>query len=66
MLSQNPADPKPQASPKAGTAESSSAVLDPHSPIEVASTGNGTTIDPSGKDTKPPAVYPEGDAYSEV
>jgi hypothetical protein len=63
MLSQNPADPKPQASSKPGTAD---AVLDPHSPIEVASTGNGTTIDPVIKDTKPPAAYPEGDAYSEV
>jgi hypothetical protein len=66
MISQNPADPKPQASSKPGAAEASNAVLDPHSPIEVASTGNGTTIDPVIKDTKPPAAYPEGDPYSEV
>ena len=59
MLSQNPTEPPAQASPlrdaKAGTADASSAVMDPHGPIEVASTGNGTTTDPAGKDTRPPA-----------
>ena len=44
---------EPQASslpdPKAGE------VLDPRSPIEVASTGNGTINDPAGKD-KPPGA----------
>lgn len=59
MLSQNPADSKSQASPKTGAAESANAVLDPHSPIETAATGNGTTTDPVIKDTKPPAAYPD-------
>jgi hypothetical protein len=56
MLSNNNTDSKasPLPDPKA-TAEPP--VLDPRSPIEVASTGNGTTTDPSGKDTKPPGVY---------
>jgi hypothetical protein len=31
--------------------------LNPGSPIEVASGGNGTINDPSGTDTKPPKVY---------
>jgi hypothetical protein len=55
MLSQNSAEPKVQTSSNNGPAEPVGAVLDPHSPIEVASTGNGTTTDPAGTDTKPPA-----------
>jgi len=55
MLSNN--SDQPQASPaKAGEADSVP-YLNPGSPIEVASSGNGTITDPSGKDTKPPAVY---------
>jgi hypothetical protein len=54
MLSNN--SDQPQASPsKAGEADSVP-FLNPGDPIEVASSGNGTTIDPSGKD-KPPALY---------
>ena len=55
MLSNN--SNEPQASPvpdlKAGTA-ASVPPLNPGSPIEVASTGTGTTTDPVGKDTQPP------------
>jgi hypothetical protein len=54
MLTQNP-EPKVQNASNSGNAEAASALLDPHSPIEVASTGNGTTTDPSGTDNKPPA-----------
>ncbi|MFL6233033.1 MAG: hypothetical protein ACJ76N_07860 [Thermoanaerobaculia bacterium] len=58
MLSNDPKDSQasPHPDPKAaGTTQPP--VLDPRSPIEVASTGNGTTTDPSGKDTRPPGVY---------
>ncbi|HVR95503.1 MAG TPA: hypothetical protein VMW27_02740 [Thermoanaerobaculia bacterium] len=55
MLSQNPTEP--QASPlsgaEAGTA-AAPAPMDPRSPVEVASTGNGTVNDPGGTDDKPP------------
>jgi hypothetical protein len=64
MLSQNPADPQPQPSTK--TAEPTGAVLDPHSPIEVGTSGNGTTTDPSGTDTKPPAPYSGADYLPEA
>ncbi len=30
--------------------------MDPSSPIEVASTGDGTITDPAGKDIKPPVT----------
>jgi hypothetical protein len=59
MLSNNSGNNpnQPQASPsKAGEADSVP-FLNPGDPIEVASTGNGTVTDPSGKDNKPPAVY---------
>lgn len=55
MLTQNPNEPKAQTASNSGKGEPRAALLDPHSPIEVASTGNGTTTDPSGPDTKPPA-----------
>jgi hypothetical protein len=45
------------ASPLSTDKGATPAVLDPRSPIEVASGGNGTTIDPAAKDTKPPGVY---------
>ena len=32
-------------------------VLDPRTPIEVASTGTGTGNDPVGTDNRPPGVY---------
>jgi hypothetical protein len=54
MLSNNPAEP--QASPLPGaSAEAAVPLLDPHSGIEVASTGTGTVTDPSGHD-KPPGI----------
>ncbi|HSS77645.1 MAG TPA: hypothetical protein VLV54_12975 [Thermoanaerobaculia bacterium] len=40
----------------AGTAKAQVEALDPHSPIETASGGNGTVDDPSARDTKPPGV----------
>jgi hypothetical protein len=56
MLTQNPNEPKTQAASNSGNAKATAAILDPHSPIEVASTGNGTTTDTSGTDNnKPPA-----------
>jgi hypothetical protein len=55
MLSNN--SDQPQASPsKAGEADSVP-FLNPGSPIEVASTGNGTINDPGGTDKQPPAAY---------
>ncbi|MFL6263465.1 MAG: hypothetical protein ACJ76Y_27550 [Thermoanaerobaculia bacterium] len=65
MLSNNNTDPKasPLPDPKAiGTAQAP--VLDPRSPIEVASSGTGTTNDPAGKDTKPPGVFDGGDSLA--
>lgn len=41
---------------KAGTAKAQIEALDPHSPIETASGGNGTVDDPSARDIKPPGV----------
>jgi hypothetical protein len=59
MISNTGSNAQPQASslpdPKGGTAPDV-ALLDPSTPIEVASTGNGTTIDPSATG-KPPNVY---------
>ena len=58
MLSQNPAEPQasplPDVKPGAGAAVP---VMKPGDPIEVASTGNGTTTDPAATDGKPPRVY---------
>ena len=60
MISKNPVEPIPPASSlrdaEAGAAEVSATVLDPRSPIEVASGGNGTVNDPTAKDTRPPGV----------
>jgi hypothetical protein len=54
MISKNPNEPQPAPAP--GTkAETPLAPMDPHSPIEVASTGDGTVTDPSGHD-KPPGI----------
>ena len=50
MLMQNPGDPQ-ASTPQNGAPVD---VLDPRSPIEVASTGPGAVNDPAGKDTKPP------------
>jgi hypothetical protein len=47
MLTENPTEKSPKSPIVAG-------VLDPHSPIELASEGGSTINDPSGKDTKPP------------
>jgi hypothetical protein len=58
MTSNNPTES--QASPRygaaAGAAKVPGAILDPRATIEVASTGDGTVTDPSGRDTKPPGV----------
>jgi hypothetical protein len=57
MLSNNPAEPLLPASPprdaKAGATDVRDAILNPRSPIEVASAGSGTINDPSGTDNKP-------------
>ena len=55
MLSNNSNEPQasPLPDPKA-TGAAQTPVLDPHSPIETASTGTGTTNDPTVKDTPPP------------
>jgi hypothetical protein len=39
-------------------------VLDPNSPIEVASSGTGTGNDPVGTDNKPPGAYDGGDSLA--
>ena len=61
MISKNPVEPVLQASPlsdaEAGAAQVSTAVLDPRSPIEVDSGGDGTVNDPIAKDTRPPGAY---------
>ena len=53
MLTQN-SEPKAQTTSNSDNAETANALLDPHSPIEVSSVGNGTTNDPAGTDNKPP------------
>jgi hypothetical protein len=58
MLNQNPAEPQPKSTTSA--AKPANDLLDPHSPIETASTGNGTTTDPSGTDRQPPSGYSDG------
>jgi hypothetical protein len=65
MLSNDPKNPQasPLPDPKAaGSAQTP--VLDPHSPIETASTGTGTTTDPAGSDSRPPGVYDGGDSLA--
>ena len=64
MLSNDPKDSQasPLPNPKAnGTAQPP--VLDPRSPIEVAS-GTGTTNDPAGSDSRPPGVFDGGDSLA--
>lgn len=60
MLSQNPTDPKAQDSSNDNAANTAP---DPRRPIEVASSGNGTTTDPSGTDTRPPG-YDDLDQFA--
>lgn len=58
MISKNPAEPNLQETPlrdaQAGAAEVP--VLNPRSPIEVASGGTGPINDPGATDTKPPGI----------
>ena len=58
MISQNPNESNLQETPrsdaKAGAAEVP--VLNPRTPIEVASGGTGPINDPGASDTKPPGV----------
>jgi hypothetical protein len=58
MLSKDPAEPQasPRRDAKADAAEAPVAILNPRSPIEVASGGDGTINDPPGTDTKPPVT----------
>lgn len=53
MLSQNPENPKAQDSSN-DNAQNPNSAPDPRRPIEVASSGTGTTTDPSGTDPRPP------------
>lgn len=55
MLSNDSTETTLPASTQAGAADSP-APLDPRSPIEVASGGDGTVNDPGGRDTKPPGA----------
>lgn len=52
MLSKNPIEP--QALPLSDAEAEAPALMDAQSPIEVATTGNGTVNDPGGTDNKPP------------
>jgi len=54
----NPAQPQASSlpDPKGGTAPDV-ALLDPSTPIEVASTGGTAVNDPAGTDNKPPRAY---------
>jgi hypothetical protein len=58
MISQNPNESSlqdiPRSEAKAGAAEVP--VLNPRSPIEVASGGTGPINDPGASDTRPPGV----------
>ena len=56
MISNDPAEPLPQASPLPGAGNPGSTPPDPRRPIEVVPQGNGTVNDPSATDTKPPGV----------
>lgn len=60
MLSNDPNSSQASPDPKTNGTAQTPAVLDPHSPIEVASTGTGTTNDPAGS-AKPPGVYDDSD-----
>ncbi|HKV11311.1 MAG TPA: hypothetical protein VJ725_24425 [Thermoanaerobaculia bacterium] len=53
MITKNPVEPIPPAS---SSSDAQAPVLDPRSPIEVASTGDGTVNDPTAKD-RPPGAY---------
>lgn len=53
MISKNPVEPVPPAS---SLSDAEAPVLDPRSPIEVASGGDGTVNDPTAKDVRPPGV----------
>jgi hypothetical protein len=56
---------EPQASPLSATGAADPVpCLNPSDPIEVASGGNGTINDPSGKDNKPPGVYASDSALA--
>lgn len=54
MQSQGPAAPFEPNSPLRSARAQAPAVLNPRSPIEVASPGSSTVHDPSAIDTKPP------------
>ena len=56
MISQNPAEPQAPPLPADAKPGASTPLMDPHGKIEVASTGDGTVIDPSGHDNKPPGI----------
>lgn len=58
MLTQNTNEPKAQNASNSNNAQPTGAVLDPHSPIEVGTGGDGTTNDQAGKDTRPPYSDP--------
>ena len=53
MVTNDPTKAAPSSDAKA-TSAASVPPLDPTSPIEVASTGDGTITDPAAKDIKPP------------
>jgi hypothetical protein len=55
MLSNEPTKASPSSGAKVHPA-ASVPPLDPSSPIEVASTGDGTITDPAAKDVKPPVT----------
>jgi hypothetical protein len=55
MVSNEPAKTSCGSDAKA-TSAASVPLMDPSSPIEVASTGGGTITDPAGKDIKPPVT----------
>ena len=55
MVSNDPAKASHGSDAKA-TSAASVPPLDPSSPIEVASTGDGTITDPAAKDVKPPVT----------
>ena len=48
---------KPQAQDPQTEAGKVAPAIDPRTPIEVASTGDGTVNDSSGRDNRPPGVY---------
>jgi hypothetical protein len=64
MLSKDNAEPR-NANPEGAKADPASSVppMNPGSPIEVASTGDGTINDPAPKDIKPPGFGEDSDLY---